>query len=247
MAFRRRRRRNQNVNNAGGSNAGQMLNLSLFIMLLAFFIVLNSLSSYEEVKSEKVRRSINIAFNKDAKEDLSSMRESISESMHEGHTFDRLDGLFQSQITSFESQKSKLLGRMSVQVEYDRFVNAITRPDQIDILRYPTRREIRDNFFLPTLVSLMRANIDGAPTRMEIVFHTNENPADLQNDAPQQLKSRIDDIGLISRTLEAQGLPQKLLNIGIEKGDPNIVELNFIKYVPFSPLMENESEGADGR
>ena len=203
-------------------------------------------TTYEEEKSEKVRRSVNIAFNKDVKEDLSSNRESEAQSMKEGHTFDRIEGLFEAQITSFDSEKSKILGRMNVQVEYERFVNAITKPDQIDILRYPSRRAIRDNFFLPTLVSIMKANIDGAPTRIEIIFHTKDNPADLQNDAPQELKAKINDIGLISRTLEAQGLPQKLLNIGLEQGDPDIVDLNFIKYIPFSPVTSNPSEEADG-
>ena len=218
------------------------MNLSLFIMLLAFFIVLNSLSSFEEVKAEKVRRSVKIAFNNEVEEDLSSTRDSINKSMSEGHTFDRLDGLFQSQITSFKAEKSKSMGRMNVTVEYDKVVEAVTKADQVNILNYPNRRQIRDNFFLPTLVLIMKANIDGAPTRLEIIFHTNKEPAYLQNQSPKILQDKINDIGRISRIFEAQGMPQKLLTIGLEKGDADIVDLNFTKYVPFSPVI-NDKEG----
>ncbi len=240
MAFRKRRRRNQNVNNTSGSNSGQMMNLSLFIMLLAFFIVLNSLSTYEELKSEKVRRSLNITFNNDAQESLSSTRESISQSLSEGHTFDRIEGLFQSQITSFKSEKSKSSGQMKVDVDYDRFIKAMTQKDQIDIFKYPTRRETRDNFFLPTLVSLMKANINNAPTRLEIIFHTDKDPSYLQNQTPQIMREKINNIGEISRILEAQAMPEKLILIGLEKGDPEIVSLNFTKYYPFSPVFSND-------
>ncbi len=244
MAFRKRRRRNQNTNNSSGSNSGQMMNLSLFIMLLAFFIVLNSLSTYEELKSEKVRRSLNITFNNNIEESKPSSRPSIADSLSEGHTFDRIEGLFQSQITSFESEKSQLAGRMHITLEKDKFVNAITTKDQIDIFKYPTRRESRDNFFLPTLVSLAKADINGAPTRLEIVFHTSENPSILQNENPQIILEDINQIGNIAQILEAQGLPQKLLNISLEKGDPDIVDLNFIKYVPFAPVISEEEAGA---
>jgi len=243
MAFRKRRRRNPNVNNTSGANSGQMMNLSLFIMLLAFFIVLNSLSSYEELKSEKVRRSLNITFNNDAQESLSSSRPSIAQSLSEGHTFDRIEGLFQSQITSFKSEKSKSSGRMNITVEYDRFINAMTQKGQVDIFKYPTRRESRDNFFLPTLVSIVKADINGAPTRLEVVFHTKENPPSLQNENPQKMRDVINDIGRISQILQKQGMSQKLITIGVEKGDPEIVNLNFTKYVPFAPVLSEEEGG----
>ena len=242
MAFRRRRR----IRQQGGtsSNAGQMMNLSLFIMLLAFFIVLNSLSSYEEIKSEKVRRSIQITFSNEAKEELGAVSQSELESFNEGHTFDRLDALFQAQIVTFDSQKSKSTGRMNVQLPYEKFISAIQAGGQYDATRYPSRREIRDNFFLPTLASIIRSNIDGAPTRMEITFHVPDNPAAMHNNAPDALKEKINVIGEVARSLMDQRLPEKLINISYEKGDPAIVDLSFIKYVPFSPVIAGQEEEA---
>jgi hypothetical protein len=232
-----KRRRPHDPNNTP-NNAAQMMNLSLFIMLLAFFIVLNSLSTFEENKSEKIRRSVQMAFTTLADPGAPAVTDSPEQGLREGHTFDRLDALFRSQIVNFESETSKLTGRMQVQVPYDVFMEAILAEGQVDFFRFPTRREIRDNFFLPTLVSLISADLDGAPTRLEVTIHTEAGPGTLQNENQALLNEKINAVGQVSRRLDAQGLPQKLLNIGIEQGDPAFVQLTFIKYAPFSPVME---------
>jgi flagellar motor protein MotB len=240
------RRRRRNTVNAGGSDTAQMMNLALFIMLLAFFIVLNTLSSYEEVKTAQVKRSIALSFSKkpQVEEIKSSTAPDPVQSMREGHTFDRLDALFNAQIASFEAVQSKSRGIMMVQVPYDDFVNAIMAVGLKNILQYPSRRDIRGNFFLPTLASILRTNIDGAPTRMEILLNTKSNPAKLQNQTPKEMSKKISAVGQLSQRLEKQGMPQKLLNIGVAKGDPKMVQLVFRKYIPFSPV-DIEVEAVD--
>ena len=234
-SFRRRRR---NVVNAGGSDTAQMMNLALFIMLLAFFIVLNTLSSYEEVKTEQVRRSIELSFSRDPQVEAvkASTAPDPAQSMRQGHTFDRLDALFNAQISSFEAVQSKSRGVMMVQVPYDDFVEAVMAVGQKDLLRYPSRRAIRGNFFLPTLASILRTNIDGAPTRIEIILNTKKNPAELQNQTPDAMSKMISAAGQLSQRLEKQGMPQKLINIGVGKGNPKMINLVFRKYIPFSPV-----------
>lgn len=236
--YRKRRRRNQAL--PSGINTGQMMNLALFIMLLAFFIVLNSISSYEEIKSEKVRRSVELAFSNDKKkeEDLPSTTPDLAQGLKEGHTFDRLEALFTAQIASFEVTSSKSTGVMMVRLPYAEFDKAIMALGQKNLLDYPSRRDVRGNFFLPTLTSLLRTDIDGAPTRMEIMLHTESNPAQLQNQAPRDLNALILQAGQFSQKLEAQGVPQKLVNIGVSKGNPDFVDLVFRKYVAFSPVVE---------
>lgn len=238
MKIYKRRRRLEPT--SSGSNTGQMMNLSLFIMLLAFFIVLNALSSYEEIKIEKVKRSIELAFSKDpqVEEIKSSTAPDLAQAMREGHTFDRLEALFNAQIASFEAVQSKSRGVMMVQVPFDDFKEAVMAVGQENILNYPSRREMRGNFFLPTLTSILRTDIDGAPTRMEIMLNSNSNPAALQNKNPSDLKALIDQVGVFSQKLEAEGLPPKLVNIGVQKGNTKMVDLVFRKYVPFSPVME---------
>ncbi len=238
-----RRRRRIEVDSSSSSNTGMMMNLSLFIMLLAFFIVLNSLSQYEEAKTAKVQRSVELAFAQDARqEDFSpSVSEDAAKSVNNGDTFERLEALFESEIASFEMSKSTAQGIMQVKVPYDKFKQAITALNQQDLTRNPTRFETRGNFFLPTLSSLMRTNIDGAPTRLEIYLNADDNPARIQNVKPRELNEIIIDAGVFSKALEAQGVPQKLLNIGVSKGDPDFVDLVFKKYEPFSPVAKVEA------
>lgn len=236
-----RRRRNQETPESNSSNVQQMMTLSLFIMLLAFFIVLNAISSYEEIKTEQVRRSVLMTFSKDTTLETpeASSQADDARAMKEGHAFDRLEALFTAQITGFEAVQSKSRGVMMVQVPYAEFKEAVMALGQKDLTRYPSRRAISGNFFLPTLVSILRSDLDGAPTRIEILLATKRNPAQTQNQNPNQIKDVINEAGVLSQKLEDQGMPQRLLNIGIEKADPEFVNLVFRKYVPFS-LMENE-------
>lgn len=235
MQYRRRKRIESE---SSSSNVGQMMNLSLFIMLLAFFIVLNSISSYEKNKMAKVQRSIELAFSADARqEDFSpSVTPDPVKSINNGDVFERLEVLFQSQIASFEMTKSKSRGIMMVKVPYDQFSEAMLALNQQDLTKTPTRLETRGNFFLPTLVSLLRTNIDGAPTRLEIYLNVKDNPAKIQNQSPRKLNKIISDAGAFSTLLGQSGVPQKLLNIGISEGNPEFVHLVFKKYKPFSPV-----------
>ena len=138
------------------------MNLSLFIMLLAFFIVLNSLSSYEEEKMSKVRQSLDIAFSTNVKntDQAPSVTPDPTRSVNEGDTFERIEALFEAQISSYEVKKSRSRGIMMVDLPYDQFSQAVFALNQEDLTKRPTRQDVRGNFFLPTLVSLMRTNID---------------------------------------------------------------------------------------
>lgn len=240
--FRRRRRIQES---SSGSNTGQMMNLSLFIMLLAFFIVLNTLSALEEQKADQVRRSVEFAFSKnpDVLKVQSSATPDPSQAMREGHTFDRLDALFNAQVSAFKAVQSKSQGVMTVSLPYKDFEEAIMAVGQKDLTKYPSRKAVRNNFFLPTLVSILRTDIDGAPTRMEIFVNSDDNPAELQNIDPEQIDKLVSTVSVFSKRLEDRGMPEKLLNAGIQKGDPELVNLVFHKYVPFSPVsLEGEND-----
>lgn len=241
MKYRRRRRIEIDTSS---SHSGQMMNLSLFVMLLAFFIVLNSISTFEEKKAAQVRRSVDMAFSNDVEfqEFSPSVEPDEQQSVNDGDSFERIEALFQSQIVTFEMTKSKSQGVMMVKVPYHKFKKAVMALNQEDLTRTPTRAEARGNYFLPTLVSLLKTNIEGSPTRMEIYLNVEQNPARLKNIKPQEMSAYIDEVGVFSTQLEKQNIPQKLLNIGISKGDPEFIDLVFRKYIPFVPLKkEGES------
>ncbi len=217
------------------------MNLSLFIMLLAFFIVLNALSDYEEVRTESVKRSLELAFSNDPelKEALPSSTDNPVQAMREGKAFDRIGALFQSEIASFETEKSEATGVMRVKVPFDTFADAVMAVGQKDLLRYPSRRAVRGNFFLPTLTSILRTEIDGISTRMEIIMHVKNNPARMQNQKPVILSSFVNRVGSFARQFDKAGMPQKLINVGLAQGDPDFVELIFRRYVQFSPISSD--------
>lgn len=221
------------------------MNLSLFIMLLAFFIVLNSLSSFEEIKTEQVRRSVTMAFqNEDlVKEDKSSLTPDPAQAMREGHAFDRLDALFKAQIPGFEATSSKSRGVMMVQLPLDEFQSAMTKIDQKDLTQFPSREAIRGNFFLPTLVSILKTEVDDMPMRMEIMMNDRTTPAVIQNDDPEKMKAMIKRVSRFSESLQKQGMSQKLINVGLKKGNPDYINLVFRKHVAFAPTLTQE-EGA---
>ena len=147
MIFRRRRR--IEVSSSSSSNVGLMMNLSLFIMLLAFFIVLNAISDYEDIKTENVRRSLEIAFsnNPDLEESMASEAPDPVQAMREGRAFDRINALFNTEISSFKKEVSYSRGIMMIELPFDEFSEAVMAVGQKDLLRYPSRRSVRGNYF----------------------------------------------------------------------------------------------------
>ena len=81
--------------------ANQYLGLGLFIMLLSFFIVLNSLSTFESEKADSVIKSLNESFWNDQPEETETFSPKISapaESFRKGDTLDQVKDLFVSNL-----------------------------------------------------------------------------------------------------------------------------------------------------
>lgn len=241
-----RRRRNEEVSQS--SNTGMLMNLSLFIMLLAFFIVLNSLSAYEEKKIGDVVESVEIAFAKDARQkDIApSVTDSPVQSVNEGSTFERIDALFQAQISSYKKTVDATRGVMTISLPLDKFSRAIMAAGQRDLTKMPATRDPRGNFMIPTLVSILKSDEKGAVYRMNILMHTPDNPPHYQNQNPSEMGMVMGRVSGFAEKLERGGFSQKLLNVGIKKGKPDMVELNFEPHVPFSPVDEKEKAQGNG-
>ena len=86
------------------------LNLSLFIMLLSFFLILNGISNFQNDKSFPVLNSLNITFTKkelEAPKPSQSMED--EESSRKGNTLDKLEALFKVHIANAESAKRQIV------------------------------------------------------------------------------------------------------------------------------------------
>lgn len=240
-AFSRRRKLQDT---SSGSSPTQLMNLALFIMLLAFFIVLNAISSFEEVRVKPVIDSLEQAFATDVRrqDDAPTMIENPLQSIHEGDTIDRIEALFEAQIRTFEATKSRRTGVMMVELDLKDFSDSIMAVGQKTLTPDNSRNPPRF-YFLPTLVSILQSDQYGLTYRMDMLFHTDKNPAVVQNKDPNALRQMINGAGVISQRLEDIGMPQNLISIGMREGKKDKVTLFFRRHIPFSPVEANE-EGA---
>jgi len=211
--------------------ANQFLSLSLFIMLLSFFIILNSLSSYEDVKSKPVLNSISMAFSKDTPDPILAPNtvESPIESNNEGDSLDKLKNLFNAQITGVEVTTNRLGTMMHMRMPLSKFENSLLAP--IRQVR-PGARLGEPGTFIPTLLSLMQSRETEIPYRMDMVLNTAENPAEaFANDADQ---TRLDmkKIANLTKRLEDSGLDKKLISGGIARGEVGMIDIYFKRYIP---------------
>lgn len=211
----------------------QILGLSLFVMLLAFFIVLNSKSSFEDMKAQPVAQSIAQSFSSKtlvAGDNSPSMIQSVQQGSGEGDTVELLDALFKSQIKTAEVVTNKQRGLMIVRVKRTDFEKAVTN------LGTAQGGEFGEPF-LQTLGSLLRSDKRKKSYQMDMVFFTSDNPAKLQNEKPQEMVAVIKAAAKLAESLEKSGLPAKLMTIGLQQGDPLMVELYFGPHTVYRPPM----------
>jgi hypothetical protein len=242
--FKGRRRRI--TNSAPNSNSASLMNLSLFIMLLAFFIVLNAISSFEDVKKYPVVESVKMTFSSDAiREDVSpSVAPDEQKSIHQGDTIERIDALFESQISSYDVKKSPQLGTMQVELPLEVFATAVMTIGQEDLIKASPGKMVKGKkFFLPTLVSILKSDEQGVPYRMDMIMHVKDNPAALQNRDPKMMAQVMVRGAELATQLEKTGLTQRMISIGVNKGDPEKIDLIFRPHEPFTPLDERGEEG----
>ena len=253
MKYRRRKINGDSGNAAGG----QLLALSLFVMLLAFFIVLNAISNYEKSKVKPVLQSIETTFASRITEDENdkpSVTASAESSLSEGDVLDRLQSLFVAQIPSYSGKIDRNTGTMHVELSFDELeaeVMAIDRGDRnkVDEAEKASEKEIAleeaeskkllKGFFLPALVALVKNDMAAKPYRMDILVNIDENPALLNNSAPQRMKELMTRIGQMAVKIEDIGLPERLMSIGVKSGKAGMVELFFRPHLPYNPLEES--------
>lgn len=220
------------------SFSSQLMALSLFIMLLAFFIVMNAVSTYDTKKINPTLNSLEHAFaskvdkNKQGGEPSVSPSEQFS--IHEGDVYDRMNALFNTQFPANEMNIDKQRGTMQTQVIYDSLKSAAIALGQRNALTQKDDEGLLQNFFIPTLVALINNRDMGQHYKMDMIYNIDQDPAALKKDNPKLLKTYISDIDLVSTKLIEAGLPPEMVTIGLQKGSPDKVDLLFRKFTPYT-------------
>lgn len=224
--------------------ANQFLGLALFIMLLSFFIVLNTLSNFEDMKSRPVLNSLAMAFSSKEVGDgeRTSYEDTVKESFKKGSALDNINSLFEAQVTGFESKQNRFGTKMHVRLPLRQFEKAVIQSAQVPGQMASTS----GNFFMPTLVSLLRAEETQVPYRMDMLVNVPASPSRMQNEQPSSLKNPITKAGMLAQILETAGLPKKLYSTGLAQGKEGYVDIYFRRYEPFDPLGNRESDESEG-
>lgn len=217
-----RRRKSIRTESAGGIG-GHLLGLSLFVMLLAFFIVLNAMSDFDEAKVEPMRQSLEETFaTKMASDDtLRTVNVQAEErALEQGKTLERIKALFTANIAGTEAITSTERGIMYMRVPrpaFERIVTTLGDGKRPDIVRP----------MLETFISILRTDGRGIPYRVDITYNLDRNPGRVANREPQKMEELVKAAAVTAQTLEKAGLPAKLMSIGLKKGDPDFIELMF--------------------
>lgn len=193
----------------------QVLTLSLFMILLCFFIVLNSLSDFKEARVIPILASLEASFsskmiNTNIAPSLSGEKKPIS--LFSGGAINELEVAFRN---SFDVSYAKVNTAGTIlQVE-------INRKNLIDILQ--KANTVGFYAFHQKLLKFMNGN--SQPYRMNIIFGE-ENPLD----ASMRDQKTIPDLFIKT------GLTRTHFKVSTRKGDPEVITLVFI---PLSASLIN--------
>ncbi len=210
-------------------------NLALFIILLSFFIVLNSISTFEEEKIKPVMQSIEATFAhrviKNERAPSTSTHE--NQSTGNGTVYDHLDDLFQSQFKKkSNTHRDDKKGLFYTQIPYKKLQTALS-----DIRPHHLKEIQETGSFLPLLKSLLLKK--NKELRLDIVLQTEDDPLSLSS---AQQKTLVQKISALGQKLTQAGFPNSQMSVGLGTGKEMMVLLVIRPHTPYAPYKEGELE-----
>lgn len=209
----------------------EYLGLSLFVILLSFFIVLNAFSTFEIGKAREVMNSISVTFADENALDVENVNfETINEQAHyKGQALDEIEAFFTATIPGVKARKNRLGTVMVVRVPLDEFRDNLMNSKQ---------GQGFGGQFAPVLSTLLIGQI---PYRMDMLLNHEKSPAALQADNSQRVQESIAQVAGFAQKIEEAGLSPKYVASGLGQGPEGTIDLYFRRYLPFVPLSESLS------
>ncbi len=213
--------------NSEASDSAQVLSLSLFLMLLAFFIVLSTFSDFEESKVVAVQNSVEEAFA--SASDIMGVDGKASDvagddfSVNTGQAFDDIENLFKSQI-----------GLISITRMAQSNTMIISLPEKEIFESHLEQNNTNKN--LATEV----AQIINQAREKEVYFHVQINAHfNRKSQTPMQ---KVKGVGAFARALISQKITPDALSIGLNNGKEGYVDLIFKTYKSANDPLLNISD-----
>lgn len=205
----------QAIKSTPPSNSGNLIFLSLFLLLLAFFILLNALATIEETKARKVLTSVATTFRSvvDFKTDAQIL---ISELGPTPQAYEVLDALQQLWITSAPIIKVEKLTRGQI-MEMTFPVNELFLGGQAVL------RADREPLFDRTSLLLGLASGGGA-TEIQVVLGVARDQAVLTT---PEGRLAVDRAGNLAAAFVDRETPEDRVIVGVQEGDPKMLRVRF--------------------
>jgi len=196
--------------------ANQFLSLSLFIMLLSFFIILNSMSNFESSKAREALKSLTTTFQiQELVQGPDSGYQPVEKFVKgRGSALDQLEGLFNAQIAGVDIQKNRLGTQMHVQMPVREFEENIRGQGG------------SGGKFSAMLSSLLVAQ-EHIAYRMDMVLNVEENPAFMAGENPEKTNQYLKRISVLAQDVKDIGIPEKLITAGLGSGDKDTLDIFF--------------------
>lgn len=206
----------------------QFLALSLFTILLSFFIILTSSVEYKQDIASSVISSIDVAFSKSLVVPLPKDRTVSSDpeiripTMGEGDTLELVEDLFQTYVINFTTQKSSVGDRMVIRVRTVD-LEAMIEDDFVKrAAEETTGQEYGRQGFFETLRSVVKAKDGQPPYVMDLSITV--SPEEWEADYGRRAEK--DAISLYNLIRKAD-FPAHLMSVGLKEGEPGYTELVF--------------------
>lgn len=198
-----------------GSTRIAQLYVSLFLILITFFMVLNSVSNQQVAKAGAVMESVQSTFRKKftAPVEVIDLLAENGLVSHSDDYYREVEGIFAAMIDfpgAFASPGGELL-----QAELP--VSVLFALDQVHVRADQTR-------FLNTLADMLAASAPGERREVEIVMAA---PASVLTDETPWANGHVLRMAAFARDLEDRGVSPAAISTGVVIDDRNLVWLNF--------------------
>lgn len=213
-------------------------------MLLSFFIVLNSLSTFDSDKAEAVVKSVNESFWNDKPEITETFAPEVAaaaKSFRKGDTLDRVKDLFTSTLPAISAHKNRLGNILTVELSRKDFeiLLGITEPPPKKAFDPPP---ISRGRFTDLLAALLDTKVSNA-YEMDILLNTEISPAELRSLDLDTSEILVEKVASYAQILQDKNMDTKLITPGLAKGRADTVTLTFKRYTPVKIQIRSKTGG----
>lgn len=210
-------------------DGSQVLALGLFIMLLAFFIVLNSLSTFDETTAAPVLASLERTFAPRVyRQDVGQTQViAPAQGSQDGGSLERISGMFTARIPGIKLARERE-GVLHVRVPTKGLFNAIGALSVISEYDKDEYVAYRDIF-----VAVLASQNTKQPLRMDFTINLPSNPADPEKGTDNLDAQAVVQASKMAAILQKNGLPVNLFSFAYRKGARGKTDITFGVYEPY--------------